>query len=330
MQFLWDQDLSAIDKCIEDMKTFFSMQDEGDILDYLGIKVSKLPNGTIKLAQPQLINLILQDLNYAENTKSKLTPAPSLVILQRDLDGAAFDEHWDYWSVISKLNFLEKSTQTGHCLRSPPVCTICSQPTQVPRPCNTAYMPIPLWHTQQGNHSRPKGRRLFGFCWVVIFAVPGTKPLLVWMLWQRNPRSGHVITYAGCPISWSSKMQTKVALSTTEAEYIVCSTALRDVIPLMNLTNKVCQRYDDEIQSQPTVQCKVFEDNSGALELAMTPKMRPRTKHINVKFHHFRDYVKRKLITILPICLEDNPADTLTKPLLLDLFIQHCLTIQGW
>ena len=51
----------------------------------------------------------------------------------------------------------------------------------------------------------------------------------------------------------------------------------------------------------------------------MTPKMRPRTKHINVKFHHFRDYVKRKLITILPIRSEDNPADTLTKPLPLDL-----------
>ena len=125
-------------------------------------------------------------------------------------------------------------------------------------------------------------------------------------------------------------MQTKVALSPTEAEYIMCSTALRDVIPLMNLTNKVCQRYNDEIQSQPTVWCKVFEDNSCALELAMTPKMRPRTKHINVKFHHFRDYVKHKLITILPICLEDNLADTLTKLLLLDLILHHWLTIQGW
>ena len=61
-------DSSAIDKCIKDMKGFFAMQDEGDISDYLGIKVSKLPNGTIKLAQLQLINSILHDLNYAENT----------------------------------------------------------------------------------------------------------------------------------------------------------------------------------------------------------------------------------------------------------------------
>ncbi len=93
---------SAIDKCIEGMKGCFAMQDEGNILDYLGIKVSKLPNGTNKLAQPQLIESILHDLNYAENTKSKPTPALSLVILQQDLDGATFDEHWDYRSVIGK------------------------------------------------------------------------------------------------------------------------------------------------------------------------------------------------------------------------------------
>ncbi len=77
MQFLWDPDSSAIDKCKEDTKDFFSMQDEGDISDYLGIKVSKLPNGTIKLAQPQLFDSILSNLHYAENTKFKPTPAPS-------------------------------------------------------------------------------------------------------------------------------------------------------------------------------------------------------------------------------------------------------------
>ncbi len=74
----------------------------------------------------------------------------------------------------------------------------------------------------------------------------------------------------------------------------------------MNLTNKVQKRYDHDIQLQPMVQCKFLKDNSGALELVMTPKMRPRTKQINVNYHHFRDYVKRKLLTILPICSEDN------------------------
>jgi hypothetical protein len=41
----------------------------------------------------------------------------------------------------------------------------------------------------------------------------------------------------------------------------------------------------------PTVKCKLFEDNSGAMTLAKSPAMRPRTKHINVKYHHFRSFV---------------------------------------
>ena len=143
-------------------------------------------------------------------------------------------------------------------------------------------------------------------------------------------RSGHVICYLNCPILWSLKLQTEVALSTTEAEFIACSTALRDVIPLINLLNEVRKRYDNDVQFKPTVRCEVFKDNTGALELANTPKMRPRTKHINVKYHHFRDYVRRKIIAILPVRSEDNPADQFTKPLPLALFRQHRVTILGW
>jgi hypothetical protein len=48
-------------------------------------------------------------------------------------------------------------------------------------------------------------------------------------------RSGWIIFYAGCPVSWASKLQSQIALSTTEAEYIAMSQALCDIIPIMNL-----------------------------------------------------------------------------------------------
>jgi hypothetical protein len=51
----------------------------------------------------------------------------------------------------------------------------------------------------------------------------------------------------------------------------------------------------------PKVYCKAFEDNSGALEIARTHKMRPRTKHINLVYHHFRSFVKKGLVVIWPI-----------------------------
>ena len=52
-------------------------------------------------------------------------------------------------------------------------------------------------------------------------------------------RTGFVIMYAGCPITWCSKLQTEIALSTTESEYIALSQAMREVIPFMNLMMEV-------------------------------------------------------------------------------------------
>jgi hypothetical protein len=86
-------------------------------------------------------------------------------------------------------------------------------------------------------------------------------------------RTGYIITYCGCPVIWASKLQTEIALSTTEAEYIALSTALREVIPLMNQI-KEARKYGFDFPFAPArVHCKAFEDNSGALEMAVTPKI---------------------------------------------------------
>jgi len=80
----------------------------------------------------------------------------------------------------------------------------------------------------------------------------------------------------------------------------------------------------------PTVYCKLFEDNSAALEIAKVPKMRPRTKHINIKYHHFREHVKAGMIRILPIDTKDQLADIFTKPLGIMLFRKFREGIQKW
>jgi hypothetical protein len=112
-------------------------------------------------------------------------------------------------------------------------------------------------------------------------------------------RSGYVITYAGCPIMWASKLQTQVALSTTEAEYTALSTALRDIIPLMELVKELQSKGFDYTATQPVVHCKVFKDNSGEVEMANVYKFCPRTKHINTQYHHFQQFVKDGKIAIL-------------------------------
>jgi len=81
-------------------------------------------------------------------------------------------------------------------------------------------------------------------------------------------RSGWVVFYAACPIIWPSKLQSQVALSTTEAEYIAMSMARHDIIPLMEIIKEMREHEFDSVNTQPYVYCKVFEDNSGTLEHA--------------------------------------------------------------
>jgi hypothetical protein len=109
-------------------------------------------------------------------------------------------------------------------------------------------------------------------------------------------RSGWIVFYARCPIIWASKLQSQVAMSTTEAEYIAMSQSLRDVLPIMFLVNEIKTRSFTVISTIPNVFCKVFKDNSGALELARLPKLHPRTKHINTCYHHFREHVRLGLV----------------------------------
>ena len=73
--------------------------------------------------------------------------------------------------------------------------------------------------------------------------------------------------------------------------------------------------------------CKVFEDNPGALELARIPKIRPRTKHINLIYHHFREYVRRREIIIHHVGTDDQVPDIFTKPLGQDIFTKHRYSI---
>jgi hypothetical protein len=94
-------------------------------------------------------------------------------------------------------------------------------------------------------------------------------------------RMGYLLTYAGCPLVWASKLTGPFCLSTTEAEYVALSVALRQVILVMDLLEEMKAQGIVSSQHTPEIFCKAFEDNLGTLEMARMPRMRPRTKHIN-------------------------------------------------
>ena len=110
-------------------------------------------------------------------------------------------------------------------------------------------------------------------------------------------------------------MQSLIALSTAESEYIALSTALREVIYVMNLLNELKGRGFTVPSPTPKVVCKVFEDNKSCIEIATNHKTRPRTKHLSVRLHHFRSFVQQRLIVIQHVPTTQQTADIFTKPL---------------
>ena len=84
------------------------------------------------------------------------------------------------------------------------------------------------------------------------------------------------------------------------------------------------------VTMNPRIYCEVYVDNSGALAIAKEHKYRPRTKHINIQLHHFRQYVNNNEIDLLPIKTDDQPSDIFTKPLTEPILIEHRKFIIGW
>jgi hypothetical protein len=141
-------------------------------------------------------------------------------------------------------------------------------------------------------------------------------------------RTGFVIWYASCPIFWQSKLQTKIALSTAEAEYIALSQALMN---LMKEINVVFLLY----LPQPKFVIKVREDNQSCIAMANNPKFSPRTKHIAIKHHHFRKHVITQsnpngFILIDHCSTDDQIADIFTNPVRDDIFFRLQNLLLNW
>ena len=110
-------------------------------------------------------------------------------------------------------------------------------------------------------------------------------------------RSGYLIKYGNCPIIWWSKLQSEKVLLTTESEYIALSQSFRVVIPLVEHL-KVLETVIPRSKNNPEIHCLIFEGNICCVNLVKTTRMRPRTKHIALKYKHFRNHVRSGLVSV--------------------------------
>jgi Reverse transcriptase (RNA-dependent DNA polymerase) len=277
-----------VDKAIADIAGQFTITNKPSVSDFLGVKIERNNDKRqYTLTKPHLIKSILDDLGLKDNSKSRDVPALSSKILQRHLDKPPHDEAWHYRSVIGKLNYLE----------------ICSRPDIA----YAVYQCARFAHNPRTEHT--KAVKLIGrylkattdkgiICTLNGESFTCSADADFAGLWDATTaetdsstagsRSGYVIImHNNCPIIWSSRLQTEIAISSTESEYISLSQSLREVRKLMELAKELLSAGFNLGIDTPRIHCKAFEDNSGALEMAKTPKLRPRTKHLNIKYHTF-------------------------------------------
>jgi Reverse transcriptase (RNA-dependent DNA polymerase) len=328
---LCSPDNSAIEKVIKQLQKDFEMTDEGTLSEYLGIRIDKHHNGGMLLTQPTLIKRIIEAVGIdPTDTKQRIFEIPSVTpLLQKDLGGLLAKNTFNFRSVIGMLNFLTRSTRPDISFAVHQCARFMSNPRLCHEKAVIRIARYLLGTQQKGIIMTPDDNESL-VCFADADFAGGYHKGHTEDSSTAKSRTGYVITYAGCPLLWNSKLQTEVATSTTEAEYIALSQALREVIPIMSLLNEIRIRLTKSPSSKPMIRCKAFEDNAGALELANAPKMRPRTKHINIKYHHFREHVAQKLISIHKIGTQDQIADVFTKPLKRKLFQSLRKRLQGW
>ena len=320
-----------IKTAVKQLQKNFDLEYQGDLSDYLGVNFQPLTGGRIKISQPHLIQQIIEEVGISNRMVGKPTPAASTKILRRNEGAQLFDgKQFHYRRVVGKLNFLEKSTRPDIAYAVHQCARFSIEPEQSHAEA-IIHLARYLRDTKdEGIILDPNKDKSFEVFADADFAGLWDKESAGEDVSTAKSRSGYILTFAGCPVLWASKLQTQIALSTTEAEYIALSQSLRETIPVMELLKELKREGFSTYSSSPTVYCKAFEDNSGALELARTPKMRPRTKQINLVYHHFREYVRRKEIIIHPIGTDDQLADIFTKPLGQNIFTKHRYSILKW
>ncbi|KAM4058306.1 hypothetical protein HRG_006682 [Hirsutella rhossiliensis] len=126
-------------------------------------------------------------------------------------------------------------------------------------------------------------------------------------LHTRRSTSGFFYSLGSAAISWTSKRQPCVTLSSTEAEYVALTQSAQEAIWLRSLMKDLSHP-----QAVPTA---IHEDNKGAIDLANNPQHHSRTKHISLKWHFIREKVAEGTVSLIKIEGTKQPADGLTKAL---------------
>lgn len=287
-------DNAAISHIIATLNQKFSLKHLGEVNYFLGIEASVFSHD-IMLSQSKYVKELLQRTNLT-NYKSCPTPScPSIKLSQND--SSSFDQPSLYRSIVGALQYLT--------LTRPDIAFSVNKLSQF-----LAHPTTNHWGACKRVLRYLKGTLYSGLHFIPVsnFQLQGFADAdFASSLDDRRSTTGYCIMLGRNLLSWSSKKQSVVARSSTEAEYRSLAAATTDLVWISTLFS--------ELQLPLIRPALLWCDNQGAITLAFNPAFHSRTKHIEVDVHYLREKVRNQELDVRYIATEDQPADVLTKPL---------------
>jgi hypothetical protein len=334
---IFAKDDNTIDDVIKQLSLSFQLEDQGTVNDFLGIHIhTDDETKTIHMTQTGLIESIIHDVGLSATSNTKTTPSDS--IPYNDTSRTPREDRWNYRSIIGKLNFLAQNTRPDISFAVHQCARFCTNPTKLHEIAVKRIARYLAYTKDKGLILHPT--KSFTLDMYVDADFAG--------MWHHEhsalrenvlSRTGYIITYCGCPIHWVSKLQTEIALSTTESEYLALSMATRELLPLRRILLEIHQHslistpLNDHYNTTRTSNLSatlIYEDNAACIVLAHSDQSKMRTKHIAIKWHHFKDQIRQGHIKVVKIDSHSNWADILTKPLGRQKFDTLRKLIMGW
>jgi hypothetical protein len=285
-------------KVKSDFERKFMMKDMGELHYCLGINiVVNKDEGSVCVNQYQYISNMLKKYGL-EDANPAPTPADVNVKLEKNDGVSQKADQKAYQSLVGSLLYASVGTRPDIAQAVGAVCKFNANPSEAHMTAakrilrylkGTATLCLKYQHTGE--------MKVIGY----------SDSDFAGDMDDRHSTTGNIFICAKGAISWLSKKQPTVSLSTTEAEYVALSCATQEVIWLRRLLS------DLEVNiNEPMV---MMEDNQGAIALAQNPVKHSRTKHIDVKHHFVREAIQDGFISLQYCNTKEMVADTLTKPL---------------
>ena len=306
-----------------------ALRKEGTAEGYLGLDVTHEGNKTT-LSQPGLTKRIIEGLGLSSKFSTSCSTPAEKAALPRDKDGEPATGSFNYKSVVGMLHYLNHTR---------PDCAFAIH--QVARYTFEPKKSHEVAVKRIGRYLKgtmDKGLILEPSDDLSIDCYPDADFAGLWG--HEHPqdphcvksRTGYVITLAGCPVLWVSKLQTEIALSTMESEYVALSTSCKDLFPIMDLVQEIGSFFDLPVKDRARFHIRIHEDNVGALTLGkLEPRrMTPRSKHYGIKYHWFREQIESRGIDLVKISTKEQLGDIFTKGLGRVTFEYLRKKLMGW